>query len=367
MKVLISDCHTGCQMWQASALKILGHEVVINSFSGHSYLIEDGMKQDITPYTRSDFKVSNIQPITNPSDIQNLMSFDTVICSFPPKFIDLYKHVKFRFPKILNVGHRLHIHTKNDHSFLTSLLEQVRNKEVILCSMSKYDTEYIKHYTGITPIELYVSCCHIPSSISYIPIRKEILISPVHASSVKPFTSIEHMNEMATQMGYSLTFSAVKSIYPNYKYSDLTNHRATVLFPYSAFSISMIELYELNIPMFVPSKGLLISTGLMNDVSLFPCYGTMEEMAKIGASHDNSPHIHNPNSVDSTDKMYWLDFAYFSTKENIIVWDSPSDLFQKLNTTDFQEVSNKMKKENIIHLEQQLDNWKNLLTSLSQS
>jgi hypothetical protein len=365
MKVLISDCHAGCQLWQMGILQQLGYEVVINSFSGHSFLIDEGVKQNVTPYTKSRFNISNITPIISPTDRKNVMGFDTIISSFPPKFIDLYKTVKLKYPKILNVGHRLHIHTKNDPSFVSSLIDKVNNKELILCSMSKYDTEYIRHYTGITPIELYVTCFHIPSSITYMPTRNEILISPVHAHSVLPFESITHMNKVAAEMQYPLTFSSVKSLYPHYKYEDLVNHRATVLFPYSVFSISMIELYELNIPMFVPSKELLMRTGIMNDVSLFPLYGSMDDMLRIDKPHDSSPHNFSPNSLNDEDKRYWVDFAYFNTKENIIFWDSPLDLFQKLTTTNFQEVSDKMRIENAIHREKQLGNWQNLFSSLN--
>jgi len=357
MRILISDYHAGCQLWQACTLKQLGIDVIIDSYSGHSFLIDDALKQNVTPETKQYSQVNNITPINSYSDIKAVSNFDTVLVSFPPKFIDLYKNCKLKYPKILNAGHRLHIHTLNDPNFVTNLIHQVENNEVILCSMSKYDTEYIKYYTGITPIELYVTCFHIPSSISYKPVRKEILISPVHATNLAPFSSVFDMNFKANTLGYDLKFFTVKSIYKNYKYEDLVNHKATVLFPYSVFSISMIEMYEMNIPMFVPSKELLLETGIMNDVSVFPCYGSYEDMKSI----DVPSCTRSPNSTDIEDKNYWLDFAYFNTKQNIIVWDSPEDLFQKLCSTNLNEVSSKMKEENRQHREKQLHNWKTLL------
>lgn len=363
MRILISDFHAGCQLWQAATLKQLNNDTVINSFSGHSFLIDK--KENITPDAYKLLNVSNIQQVLSISDVENVKLFDTILVSFPPKFIDLYKNVSLKYPKILNVGHRLHIHTKNDKFFINSLMEQINKKEIILCSMSKYDTEYIRHYLGIIPIELYVTCFHIPSNISYKPTRNEILISPVHANSILPFNSILEMNETAKKQGFNLIFSTVKSLYNHYKYEDLINHKATVLFPYSAFSISMIEMYEMNIPMFVPSKKLLIETGIMNDISLFPSYGSLEEMKNIDIPHSNSPHKYSPNSINIEDKLYWLDFTYFNTKENIIFWDSPTDLFNKLISTDLHEISNKMKIENNKHREKQLNNWRNLLKSFN--
>jgi hypothetical protein len=362
MNILISDFHVGCQLWQRAILEKLGHTVTINSFSGHRFLLDKD--DNLTPYTRQITNSHDIKPMILENEIKNVSSFDTILVSFPPKCIDLYDNVTCKYPKILNAGHRLHIHTTNDPTFLQSLIQKVVQKKIILCSMDKYDTEYIKHYTGISPIELDVACFHIPESIVYNPSRFEILISPVHASNIEPFQSLEDMNSMASTHGFDLTFSYIKSIYNNFKYEDLVNHRAAVLFPYSVFSISMIEMYELNIPIFVPSKQLIESTNILNDVSIYPLYGSYEEMKRIDIPHKNSPHKYSPNSTNYEDKMYWLDFTYFNTKENVIYWDNPLDLFTKLTTIDLQEVSNKMKLENERHRVTTLEKWKNFLDAL---
>jgi hypothetical protein len=365
MRILISDYHAGCQNWQAHTLKELNIDVTVDSYSGHAFTIDDSLKQNITPETRPNLHVGNIKPITSESDIKSVSAYDTVLVSFPPKFIDLYSNINMKYPKILNAGHRLHIHTLNDPDFTKNLANKVKNNEIILCSMSRYDTEYIKHYLDITPIELYVTCFHIPSSISYRPVRDEILISPVNATNLAPFTSINDMNAKAATLGYNFKFSTVKAIYNNYKYEDLINHKATVLFPYSVFSISMIEMYEMNIPMFVPSKRLLLETGIMNDVGVAPCYGSYADMKRIDIPHTNSPHKFSPNSTNKEDINYWLDFAYFNTKENVIFWESPEDLFRKLSSTNFDDVSLRMKHENRIHREKQLNNWRNLLDTFN--
>ena len=113
--------------------------------------------------------------------------------------------------------------------------------------------------------------------------------------------------------------------------------------------------------MFVPSKRLLLETGIMNDVSIYPCYGSYDDMKNMDIPHSNSPHKFSPNSINKEDLNYWLDFTYFNTKENVIYWDSPEDLFSKLNSTNFDEVSEKMRTENELHRTKQLNNWKNLL------
>ena len=126
----------------------------------------------------------------------------------------------------------------------------------------------------------------------------------------------------------------------------------------------MIEMYELNIPIFVPSKQLIESTNILNDVSIYPLYGSYEEMKRIDMPHKNSPHKYSPNSTNYEDKMYWLDFTYFNTKENVIYWDNPLDLFTKLTTINLQEVSDKMKLENERHRTATLEKWKTFLDAL---
>jgi hypothetical protein len=231
--------------------------------------------------------------------------------------------------------------------------------------MSRYDTEYIKHYLNIVPIQLDVACFHLPEDIKYTPVRNEILISPVNVNKVLPFESISHMNNLAKYLGYNLIFSDIKTIYKNYNYYDLVKHKANVLFPYSVFSISMIELYELNIPTFVPSDNLLLESGIMNDVSLFPLYCDESYMKVLDKPNNISPHKFSPNSYNINDKKYWLQYSYFKQKNNIIYWDSPEDLFTKLTTLNFNTISNNMKIENDLHKEQQLVKWRNLIELLN--
>lgn len=363
MNILISDFHVGCQIWQTSILEKLGYTVFINSFSGHSQYIPSNYKQ--TKVVQSNIDINSItgNELTL-REINNISSnFDTILCSFPPKFIDVFNKVKCKYPKILNCGHRLHIYCKNDSSFIEKLKTQILNGEVILCSMSKYDTEYIKHYLNLEPTELHVTCCYLPDN-KFLPNRKEILISPVNVDNVAPFKSVYQMNNLAKTNGLDLQFSKIKDIYPNYTFSDLLNHRACILFPYSAFSISMVEMYELNIPMFVPSKKLLLRTNLMNDCSLFPCYCSMEEMQHFDTPHVDSPHKFSPNSYNPSDREYWLSYSYFYNKKNVIFWDTIPELFYKLINTNFQEVSYKMRIENEQFRIEQMDNWKKLLKNI---
>ena len=54
-------------------------------------------------------------------------------------------------------------------------------------------------------------------------------------------------------------FRQLKELYPHYEYTDLQAHRCIVMIPYQVSVISFFEYYRLNVPVFVPSKQLLIS------------------------------------------------------------------------------------------------------------
>jgi hypothetical protein len=372
MKILITDFHSGCQIWQAYILKELGHDVKIQSFSGVEKYIEDlsllenvignDIPERINYYSIN--KKESLHNILTTDETQLLMNFDTVLVSFPPIFIELFHNVTFKKPKILNAGHRLHIRIINDRSFVETLKDEVNKRNIIVASMSHYDTEYIKHYTEIMPIELYPTCLYLPRNIEYNPLREEILIGPVNAGIVYPFESIDHMNIISKSMGFDLVFKKIHDIYPKYNFKDLLNHRAIVLFPYSVFSISMIELYELNIPMFVPSKQLLLLTNLIKDCCLYPYYSSESEMKYMDIPNKESVHKYSPNSYNIEDRSYWLEYSYFYQKKNIIVWEDPLDLFNKLITTNLHEVSNKMKEETAEYQKLQLQNWKSMLNNL---
>jgi hypothetical protein len=363
-RIFISDFHAGCQMWQISVLEKLNYEVVLQSFSGHATFVDDKYKQTVI---NSEINIKNLtENCLCDDDISRIEKFDTCVVSFPPKFIDIFSKVKFKIPPILNCAHRLHIHAENDPDFLRRLKEKVQNKSIILCSMSKYDTEYIKHYLGITPIELEVVCFHIPYMLPYKPCRSEILVGPCHARTISPFSSLTDMNIKSREMGYNFTFGTLYSLYGRFSYENILAHPAVVIFPYSIFSISMVEMYELNIPMFVPCPKLLVEMGLLNDVSLYPCYFSEEQMKQIDIPSKFSHHKYSPNSYCREDQLYWLNFSYFVQKENVIFWNDTKDLFEKLNSTDMEKVSNLMREENNKHRETQVRNWKKIFAQYTE-
>jgi hypothetical protein len=365
MRIVISDYHVGCHKWQQAILEELGHTVDIMSFAGSRYEFRQTPPLFISMDSFQKSNITNITPITNDEDIQAISQrYDTALISFPPSFYTFFRNIPFKFPLLVNIGHRVHIHTPNPLQFIEALKKDISDNIVNATAMSTYDKEYVKHYLGLDLPELPVTCFYLPRDKSYSPNRPEILIGPAHAnmSNIKHITSIEDMNKVGSQFG--LQFACIKSLYSHYIFEDLLQHRAVVLFPYSAFSISMVELYELGIPMFAPSKRLMSESALMQDAALYPFYMSSSKMNEVDIPHKDTPHPYSPNLYNKDDMMYWQAFTFFNTRKHIIYWDSVDDLCNKLTTTDLQKVSNDMQEETARFRREQLENWSSMLASL---
>lgn len=357
MNICVTDKHVGCQLWHASLLRKLGHEVSVRSFSSHSKYLGNAQ----APGIFSKIERKGWQAL-KPVEIEECLQHDTIVCGFPPCFYENFKGIPFKYPIIVNCAHRLHIHCVKDSGFPARMLEDQQAGRIIIGSMAGYETEYIRHYLGITPIELHASCFYLPKDQAYAPTREEILIGPAHARSLYPFKNVAAINKLAGASG--LRFAGIRELYSEYTYQDLVQHPAIVIFPYSAYSMSMIECYEMNIPMFVPSPRLLLSGQLLDDVSLYPFYATKRQMRKADTPHPNSPHAHSPNSYEYVDREYWLQFHYCFQKRNIITWDSPEDLLYKIRHTNLAQVSQRMREENAQADAEHLQAWSKLIASL---
>ena len=385
MKILIADYHIGTQIWQKAIIDNLNdnHIVNIQSLSGHSRYIGGETKNKIIlkigamfggpTGSWNDDKTKIIKELFTDDELKETFDHDIVISSFPPAMFEAYQPFN-QMKIIINMGHRFHLNCypeELNNNYINKLQNLSKSDNHIVASMSKYDCEYLKHYTDIDAVPLYVSCFHLSDQNHYKPTSNTILIGPAHCQRIFPFTSIEEMNKLSSdwaskhKIPRKLDFAHLKSQYSEYNFSNLGlklgNHKAIVIFPYSVFSMSMIEIYESNIPFFVPSIDILIQNKAMTDRVMFPIYCTENEMSKIDVPHKNSPHKYSPNSYNIDDEKYWLQFCYFYQQKNVIIWTSPEDLIKKLYTLNLKKISNKMYAENMQNRKIQLQNWMDIL------
>ena len=118
-----------------------------------------------------------------------------------------------------------------------------------------YDAEYIKYFTGIQP-QLLPSFCNYTNA-SYNPTKMEFLFAK---NSNPPFFQLFMKNFTASYKQANSTFqiTPITKKYGNYKYLEIAAHRGIVHVPYQVSVMSFFEQYRMNIPLFAPSKELLV-------------------------------------------------------------------------------------------------------------
>lgn len=216
-------------------------------------------------------------------------------------------------------------------------------------------------------------CDHIPADVrlgvSGPRQKREVLLGPSHLSAPPKGFDINTLNTVVTRTessgkGERPYFGLIRDLYPDGSAtsSALSGHPADVIFPYSAFSISMVELYQMNIPFFVPTDDLLVDA--MDDVRLAPPYHHESSVAMI--EHDSwvkgkeLGYLHSPHSSARDAQRYWLQFAFFNQVENAIRFSSPEELVTLLMTTDLNAVRAKMEKENARIFSEEFSKWESI-------
>ena len=380
------DGHVGCQLWQRAVLRELGVETKVLSLR----------KSDARPQLpRHDNPVSarereilkNIKRLWRNGggrrgwnkvhatllrlacgrrDVAALFGgHDVLLGSYPPAvgrlLFDLARDCKSRV--ILNLGNRCTLNgasVRKFRSFAALLTEIHESREHVLAAMHEYDFQYARHYLGLEPRKLYVACHHLPLA-RHRPTRDAVLIGPPSTPAAPraptPFGSAQNMNAAYASWRAkngrrkTMRFEQIRSLYPNYDWRDLASHPAVVIFPYSSFSVSMAELYEMNVPFFVPSAEFLIRHRMPQEIVNHRCHAR---------PHPRSPH---PCSFHDDERAmaYWLRFCYFYQLENAVVWNSAPDLFQNLNDCDLSEISGKMYAENRARRRESLRCWGEVL------
>jgi len=298
--------------------------------------------------------------------------YDTYWVSFPPSLAHLFLELAEKYDKriVLNLGQRfsIGIRTREENRAMAALLEHLhRHPRHILAAGDEYECKYVEYYLGFRPKKLPFVCHHLELKLP-LPDLETILIGPVsfRIKAVEEMLNVS-ARDYCRRKGHvkSIQFALIGSLYKVFEYEDLAHHPAIVIFPYSTYSINMLELYELNIPFFVPSRDILLKyqatyPRILNDRALYPCYCTREQYTKM-ALPPKSDIPYSPDSYDEDAQRYWLQFCFFYRTKNAIIWDSEEDLMEKLLTTDLEQVRRNMYEENKVKREMALREYKAII------
>jgi len=365
--VVISDFHIGTSRWQYAMLQKIGVKAKISTLSSHRHYLAHEDVLDSILFRNLSWLPQRLVRILfwlNPQT----RTITHALCSFPPLRVralsKLPPHVKI----IVNIGHRFHIH----HSGIplpditNYFVNLMRDNRYVIASMSDFDLSYFEYYARC-PLSSFlpVTSIHVCSFETPLPSpsSRVVLIGPSHNTSrMLPDIGIEELNTLSTEYSRIMQreayrFAFIKDIYIDANPEKLANHPAIVIIPYSAFSISMIECYHMNIPYFVPVDELLL--GHMSDVRLSPIYATNSAVSELDKVSPSSL-CPSPNDDSLPAQEYWIKKMYFNKINNAIRYKSAEDLVEALYTTDLRIQRMRMKSENDSHYSRQILAWERI-------
>ena len=312
---------------------------------------------------------------------------DFIVFSFSPYMVHSLKAIsdEFDITLINYLGHRFNLSckTKEENILVKSLIKELHNSpRHILASCSFYDVKYTRHYLNVEPLNLTLHSFHILQKVTS-PKNRTILIGPAQIRRDGLFTiTTSSEKQLANRMYDGLflelererrsfynanptvtefTFGEIKSIYPRYTFEQLAQHPAVVVFPYSSYAVSLEELYDLNIPYFVPSVDFMIKHQLLYDRALPKLWCSIEEYEQM---EDDFDHPDSPNSYNETALRKWIPFSSFYQKQHAIIFDDFADLMKKVQDLDQygNELRQKMFDENSRRRDEILKQWRTVLS-----
>ena len=296
---------------------------------------------------------------------------DYIATSYPPRLIHLVKILadEFNLKLIVLSGHRFNIAIRNraeNEAVKNILLDIHQSPQHTFAAAALYDSMYTKHYLNIEPKPLFHFSFHITQKIEQ-PDNNVVLVGPTNAafnSLTKPYR--EQIEQTYSQfcddngLTPKFTFQFIRAAYPvKYELNQLARHPAIIIMPYSVFSYSQEELYDLNIPYFVPSVDFLIQSGMVNDRTLSEWIGLeLYKTIETDLEDDGSPNSHSEAA-----QRKWLPYASIYQKENAVIFNDLTDLARKIHTVDQDgdRLRQKMYAENTRRRDENLKLWSKAL------
>jgi hypothetical protein len=356
MKFFNVDLHISIIADMIKIFGDLGHEITEWSLSNHTWvfnkqrsnipMLDNGKWTKITPQQYSDEFYSTYK--------DKLSDYDAFIVTYPPPFALLYKH--FNKPIIINNPIRYEwpfSFRKNDWEYFNDYLKDgVDTGKIILVANNLHDKKYMEDFIGR-------EVQHIPSICDYYgdyynPTKEEFI-----------YYSKGEMPEINSNL-----IVHKDKIFKTHKHSDLTKFKGIIHFPYQISYMSIFEQYTANIPLFVPTKDFLIELyknkkpGILKEMSWNSDYNNQSK------SFIEYKKPHDPNDYLNVDSVYhWLQYADFydtNWMPHIIQFNSFEHLKELVDTTDTNDVSNKMKLFNSKRKSLIYNMWDNLIKTKIQ-
>lgn len=333
-----------------------GHEVVDKCLSGHYWVM--GRKQDrITElsggrwanmvYQWSFNKFYDAHP--------SLKEYDGFIVTYPPIWAMLYE--RYNKPIIVQIPIRYDYGVHGSPELLARWNEwlrvHVKSGQVILVANNRYDVEYCRLQTGLTPQ-------HIPSLCEYFPKRGP--------GTRAGFIQYEQGPDLGNEVPGIV--QRAKALPLGWKWPTIHKYKGVVHLPYQVSTMSTFEQYTANVPQLFPSAKYLTDMyfggwGVLSQVSTFQYASSTRHVGSI-VPIDGPLDPNDWKSRDVVEKL-WLPLAdYYDTDwmREVLLFGSTAELRHLCETTDFEFVSARMTEHNIVRKMRVYESWSKVLKGL---
>lgn len=235
----------------------------------------------------------------------------------------------------------------------------------IIAANNQYDAQYMRYYTGLTPRLLPSRCGY--TRATYNPTRSGYLLGLRRDSEFRDFF-IDSINSACKAMNVSVQLASIRDLYPTYKWKDLAAHRGIVPLPCQPSMIGIIEQYRMNIPLFLPSKELLLDFQLGEPMMLSDIYDGHGPGETLPA-HPSQFGVPDPSVRLGMSIRHWTQLSdWYTTLPHVILYSSFNELVVRLNRTslhDLRRVSRLMAKHNARVAHQLRDDWQQILIKVA--
>ncbi|CAF1288151.1 unnamed protein product [Adineta steineri] len=297
-----------------------------------------------------------------------MIQVDAFICFHPTAMCEVF--MPFNRPLIIIASTRYEMGRFSKEEWIKwnkNLQLIALNPRNIVAANNLYDAEYIRYFTGITPIIIPSLCDY--TNVTYAPIiKKPFLIATMYVDKFR-FQFMRNLKSSLKRSNTSITVGYLRDIYKErYEYSDIASHPGIIYIPYQVSLMSLFEQYRMNIPLFFPSIDLLTEWHYTYHVIDQRTWDTVYKhpsntsiIPGVLASDIPDPN----NEFDRKAIRYWLQFSDFYQWPHITYFNSIDDLTMKLTSTNLTEISRNMKIYNIDLKQKLFQQWNHILQRIS--
>ncbi|CAF4769311.1 unnamed protein product [Rotaria socialis] len=293
---------------------------------------------------------------------------DAFVCFHPVSMCELYMQFNRSMIVISSTRYELARFQPDQWMKLNENLKKIaQDPKNFVAANNLYDAEYIRYFTGMK-VPVLPSLCNYTNA-DYNPKRSQFLLAPIHSLYFDDVFKKLLKTSFKRYQNHTIKIVPIRNLYPNYKYSDLTNHPAIIHVPYQVSIMSVFEQYRMNIPLVFPSLNLLTKWhyeyGVVAEKTWEQAFN--ERRSKSSRIKGVLTDVPDPNNdYDRSAIRYWLNFSDFYQWPHITYYESADDLISKLISTDFRMISKQMNEYNRQVGESVVKKWKEILNNIKQ-